>query len=110
MKETNLGEFQEVILLIILSLDNKTYGAEIQRELKEELDRHISRGSLHTAITRLEEKGFITSTVGGATKERGGRRKKFLSVSNSGKVALRDAKALRDKLWNQVPKLAFDNI
>ena len=110
MKETNLGEFQEIILLIILSLSNNAYGAEIQREINSELDRSISRGSLHTALTRLEEKGFLVTEVGGATSERGGRRKKFYTVTNTGKESLREAKELRDRLWEQVPNLAFKNI
>lgn len=110
MKETNLGEFQEIILLIILSLDNKTYGAEVQRVLKSDLDRSISRGSLHTAFTRLEEKGFLVSEIGGATKERGGRRKKYFSVSSSGKESLQEAKDIRERLWNKIPNLVFQNI
>jgi len=110
MKETNLGEFQEIILLIIMSHDNKAYGAEIQREINEQLARVISRGALHTALTRLLEKGFLTAEVGGATKERGGRRKKFYSVSNSGKEALQEAKELRERLWAQIPNFAFKMI
>ena len=108
MKETNLGEFQEILLLVILSLENKTYGAEIQRVIKGELGRTISRGALHTALTRLEEKGFIRSSMGGSTKERGGRRKRFFSVTNSGQAAIREAKQLRDHLWNKIPGLAFN--
>ncbi len=107
MKETNLGELQEIILLVILSQDNKTYGAEIQRGINEELSRKISRGALHTALTRLMEKGFLTSEIGGATKERGGRRKKFYSVSNSGKQAITEAKQLRERLWAQIPNFAL---
>ncbi len=110
MKETNLGEFQEVILLVILSQENRTYGAEIQRVLKEDLDRAISRGSLHTALTRLEQKGFITSEVGGATRERGGRRKKFFSVSNSGRASLIEAKEIRERLWSKVPQVVLKGI
>ncbi|RNC85830.1 MAG: PadR family transcriptional regulator [Balneola sp.] len=110
MKETNLGEFQEVILLVILSQENRTYGAEIQRVLKEDLDRTISRGSLHTALTRLEQKGFITSEIGGATRERGGRRKKFFSVSNSGRASLIEAREIRERLWNKVPQVVLKGI
>lgn len=110
MKETNLGEFQEVILLVILSQENRTYGAEIQRVLKEDLERIISRGSLHTALTRLEEKGFITSEVGGATKERGGRRKKFFSVSNTGRASLVEAREIRERLWSKIPQVILKGI
>jgi len=107
MKGTNLGEFQEVVLLTILILDAEAYGLRIQQEISHRLQRDLSRGALHTALTRLEEKGYIQSAFGGATAERGGRRKRFYTLTNSGKTALQQTKALRDELWSQVPKLAL---
>ena len=103
MKGTYLGEFQEIVLLTILILDENAYGVSIQEEIKKELNRNISRGALHTALTRLEEKGFIKSEVGGATKERGGRSKRMYTVTNLGKEALREARQLREQLWQKVP-------
>jgi DNA-binding PadR family transcriptional regulator len=103
MKGTYLGEFQEIVLLAILILDENAYGVSIQAEIQAELSRNISRGALHTALTRLEEKGFIKSEVGGATKERGGRSKRMYVVTNLGKEALREARQLREQLWQKVP-------
>lgn len=107
MKGTNLGEFQEIVLLSILILDDEAYGLKIQQELSERLKRVLSRGALHAALSRLEEKGFIDSHIGGATTERGGRRKRFYILTNSGKAALRQAKELREEMWSQVPKLSL---
>ncbi len=107
MKETGLGEFQEIVLLAILILDENAYGAKIQNEMSHRLGRTISRGALHAALTRLSEKNFIESTFGGATTERGGRRKRFYSVTNLGKSALSDAKTIRDEMWTLVPKVHF---
>ena len=61
MKGTHLGEFQEIVLLTILVLDDNAYGVTIKREIKDRVNRSISRGALHTALTRLEEKGFVKS-------------------------------------------------
>jgi DNA-binding PadR family transcriptional regulator len=107
MKGTNLGEFQEIVLLSILILDDEAYGLKIQKEISERLKRSLSRGALHTALSRLEEKGFIDSRFGGATAERGGRRKRFYTLTNSGKAALKQAKELREEMWSLVPKISF---
>lgn len=110
MKGTYLGEFQEIVLLTILVLDENAYGVSIQDEISRRTGREISRGALHTALTRLDEKGFITSQYGGATAERGGRRKRFYQVTNLGKNALEEAKSIRDQLWNSLPKMALQRI
>lgn len=105
MKGTHLGEFQEIVMLCILLLDNDAYGVTIQEELEKRMDRSTSRGALHTALTRLEEKGFIDSGYGEPTPERGGRRKRFYSVTNTGLAILKEAKDLRQDMWNLIPKL-----
>ena len=103
MKGTYLGEFQEIVLLTILILDGDAYGVSIQSEIKQRIKRDISRGALHAALTRLEEKGFIQSNFGEATAERGGRRKRLYTVTKQGKAALEQARDIRDSLWRAVP-------
>lgn len=105
MKGTNLGEFQEIVLLSILILDDDAYGMQIQKEISERLKRALSRGALHAALSRLSDKGYISSNMGGATAERGGRRKRFYTLTNSGKLALKQTKELREEMWSLVPKL-----
>lgn len=107
MKGTYLGEFQELVLLTILVLAENAYGVTIQDELGTRTNRNISRGALHTALTRLDEKGYITSEYGGATTERGGRRKRFYKVTHQGNKALEESKALRDQLWSEVPNISL---
>ncbi len=108
MKGTYLGEFQEIVLLTILVLEENAYGVSIQEEIKTRLGREVSRGALHTALTRLEEKGFIRSQYGGATAVRGGRRKRFYSVTQKGKIALQTARDMRASLWNAIPNFSLD--
>lgn len=105
MKGTYLGEFQEIVLLTIIVLSENAYGVSIQDEIEMRTNRSISRGALHTALTRLEEKGFIKSEYGGATAERGGRRKRFYSVTTPGRSALEEARSIRDELWSLVPNI-----
>src|SRR4051812_13377352 len=94
-----LGEFEELVLLTIASLGNEGYGVAIQQSIEGRCKRSISIGALHSTITRLEEKKFLKSWLGGATQERGGRRKRFFELTHTGKVALHEMKGLRDELW-----------
>ena len=105
MKGTHLGEFQEIVMLCILILNENAYGVTIQEEIDKQMKRAISRGALHTALTRLEEKGYIRSHYGEPTSERGGRRKRFYEVSTKGLETLQEAKELRQGMWQLIPKL-----
>lgn len=107
MKGTHLGEFQEIVLLTIMVLDEEAYGVSIKQEINAKTNRNISRGALHTALSRLEEKGFIKSRQGEASPERGGHPKRYYSVTNKGIEALQEARELREQLWNQIPKLKW---
>lgn len=107
MQGTYLGEFQEIVMLAILVLDDNAYGVSIQKELKQRLNRECSRGALHTALTRLQEKGLIISQMGGASATRGGRRKRYYIVTNKGKVTLKEAKDSRDQMWQAIPNFSL---
>lgn len=107
MQGSYLGEFQEFVMLAILVLDDNAYGVSIQKELKQRLNRECSRGALHTALTRLQEKGLINSEMGGASATRGGRRKRYYTVTNKGKVTLKEAKDKRDQMWQAIPNFSL---
>lgn len=95
-----LGEFEELVLLTIAVLGDDAYGVSIQKNIEERSNRSISIGALHSTITRLEEKGLLRSWVGGATKERGGRSKRYYEITQAGKKAVAETKSLRDELWD----------
>lgn len=94
-----IGEFEELVLLTIAALGEDSYGVSVKEDIERRANRTISIGALHSTITRLEEKGFIASRLGGATKERGGRKKRFFSLTTEGKMGLVKIKHLRDELW-----------
>jgi PadR family transcriptional regulator, regulatory protein PadR len=97
--KTYLGEFEELVLLTVASLGNDAYGVSIQQDLETRCNRSISIGALHSTITRLEEKGFLKSWLGGATQERGGRSKRYYEITHAGKKAVTETKSMRDELW-----------
>lgn len=94
-----IGEFEELVLLTMATLGDQAYGVAIKEDIESRAKRSVSIGSLHSTLTRLEEKGFINSKLGEPTAERGGRRKRFFRLTNSGKAALTNIKSLRDELW-----------
>lgn len=95
-----LGEFEELVLLTIANLAVDAYGVAILNDISERAGRTLSIGALHSTLTRLEEKGYITSYQGEPTKERGGRRKRHFELTKSGIAELSNMKALRDQLWS----------
>lgn len=107
MKRTNLGELEETVLLVVGVLFDDAYGVAIQEELLKRCDRKATLSTIHVALHRLEEKGYLESRFDGATNERGGRRKLLFRVTKSGQKALSAARDIRNELWRAVPKTAF---
>ena len=96
--KTYPGEFEELVLLSIVSLGADAYGVLIQQEVESRCKRSISIGLLHSTISRLEEKGLLKSWLGGATQERGGRRKRYYEITPAAKKAATESKNLHDQL------------
>ncbi len=109
MKYTQLGEFEELVLLVIGTLGDESYSISIKEELKRRTGRNPSIGALHSALNRLQKKGFIDSFVGGATKVRGGRRKRYYTMTAHGRKALDASYELRSQLYHSLPKLNLSN-
>jgi PadR family transcriptional regulator PadR len=110
MKGAHLGEFEEIVLLTIASLMEEAYSVNIVDEIAKVTGRASKLGVVHAVLTRLQDKGMITSELGEPTKERGGRRKRFFEVSQAGKLALLNSKEQRDRLWSGIPDIVFDGL
>ncbi|WP_421873153.1 PadR family transcriptional regulator [Marinoscillum sp.] len=110
MKETRLGEFEEVLLLLVGILDEEAYAFKIAEEFQTQSGRSTSIGSVHSTLDRLKDKGFLTSEMSAPTAERGGRRKRIYSITNAGKNALQTSRDFKVNLWNQYPGLAVDKL
>lgn len=108
MKGTQLGEFEEIVLLTIAMLYDDAYSVVVADALGERLERPISLGMVHRTMQRLEEKGLLHSRFGEATAERGGRRKRLFTVTIAGEAALQEARKLRNELWAGIPQTAFN--
>jgi DNA-binding PadR family transcriptional regulator len=104
MKKYQLGEFEEIVILTIGILNNRAYSVSIKDEIESRLKRTVSFGALHTALKRLEEKGYLKSFVGESTEERAGRPRQYFEITAMGKKAMQYAKETRDELWKAIPK------
>lgn len=103
MRRTYLGEFEEVVLLVVAILDGEGYGVTVSQAIEEHTGRIVAFGSVHNTLIRLEEKGFVRSELGGATTERGGRRKRLFRVTALGSRAIQEIQQLRQELWQLLP-------
>ena len=102
MKRTYLGEFEEVVLLTVAVLGEGAYGVAITDELDRQTGRSVSISAVHAALHRLQEKAMLSSRMGEATAERGGRRKRLFTVTALGSRALHDIRAVREQLWSSI--------
>jgi PadR family transcriptional regulator PadR len=105
MAKEYLGEFEELILTLVAALQEDAYGAAIAMKIETDLKREITLSAVHVTLYRLEDKGYIKSKVGGATAERGGRRKRIFTLTHAGMAALKAMQEARLYLWNMVPQL-----
>jgi len=110
MKGTNLGEFEELVLLIVIAIPEEAYSVAIADEIRAKAGRTVAHSVVHTALYRLEEKGFVKSEMGAATAERGGRRKRMYSITASGMKALELSKSNRDQFWQMIPKTRIADV
>ena len=107
MKGTYLGEFEEVVLLAVAIRSGDAYGAAIVTEIESQMRRSVNLGAVHSALYRLQEKGLVTSAMGGMTSERGGRRKRLYSVTGAGRRVLEEIRQLRNQMWDAIPQTAW---
>jgi PadR family transcriptional regulator, regulatory protein PadR len=92
-KTSSLGEFEQIVLLAVLRLGENAYGVTILTEIAERTGRNASPGALYTTLHRMEDKGLVTFRDGSPTPERGGRAKRFVTVTREGRNALASAQA-----------------
>jgi PadR family transcriptional regulator, regulatory protein PadR len=107
MKEQSLGEFEELVLLMVAALHDEAYGVAILENPEEKLEKKVNISAIHVALKRMEDKGFVKSRFGGVTTDRGGRRKKFYVITALGKRMLDNQYALRVSIYKRIPKISF---
>src|SRR5687767_3746467 len=106
-KGNYLGELEELVLLSVAALLDQAYGVSIMQYIEQEAGRSVNISAIHEVLKRLQRKGYLKSKMGGATQERGGRRKRFFQLTVSGKRTLEEAMKLKLQLYKQVPNFSL---
>ena len=104
MRKTILGELEELVLLVVAASSDDAYGVPVCEQLQAETGRSFTISAVHTTLYRLEEKGFLSSQVGGATAQRGGRRKRLFALTAEGGRVLLEIQQTRMRLWQAIPQ------
>jgi PadR family transcriptional regulator, regulatory protein PadR len=91
-----LGEFEHIVVLALLRLEERAYGVTVRQEIEFRTKREVSIGAVYATLDRMETKGYVKSRLGDPTPERGGRSKRFFRVTAKGVAAVnRTQKALQ---------------
>ena len=107
MKGTHLGEFEELVLLTSAVLVDTAYSVTIADEIEKQTNRNVTLSTVHTALYRLEKKGYVESYMGGTTQDRGGRRKRLYRITSAGYEVLNQARQMRNRMWDLMPNYKF---
>lgn len=107
MSKNYLGEFEELVLLIVGALQEDAYGNNIMQEIIERTGRPVNLSAVHITLYRLEDKGYLKSDMSEPSSVRGGRRKRIFQLTNTGLRILREQQEQRISLWQLIPQLKF---
>lgn len=99
-KADHLGEFEQLALLAVMRLGDDAYGARIQRELEATAGRQASISAIYITLTRMEDKGLVSSWLGAPTAQRGGKARRFFKVEAEGLTALNRSREQLLSMWD----------
>ncbi len=102
MKGDRMGEFEEFTLLAVCALRDPTYGVPVQRFVEEATSRRVSMGAIYAALGRLEDKGFVRSSMSEPLAQRGGKPKRLFHVTALGLRTAKELRRMREKIWNLI--------
>ncbi|HTM27228.1 MAG TPA: helix-turn-helix transcriptional regulator [Vicinamibacterales bacterium] len=97
-----LGELEQIVLLAVLRLGDGAYATPILEEIQTQAGRRVARGALYTALDRLESKGCLRSRVGEPLPERGGRARRYFTVTPAALRALKEGRLALLRLWRGI--------
>ena len=100
-----LGHFEQIVLIAVMRLGDESYGITIRREIEKRTGRSVSLGAVYATLDRLEGKGYVSSRLGEATAERGGKPKMHFKIEAPGQLALRESLRAIGKMVGGVDKL-----
>lgn len=110
MRRSDLGEFEEIVLLAVAVLTPEAYSVVVAEELERQTGKTVTTGAVHASLQQLEDKGLVVSKMGEATPERGGRRKRLFTVTPAGSRVLHEVRNVRNNLWKRIAPHGLPNV
>ena len=107
MNRAYLGEFEELVLMVVAIFQTEAYGNNIVKEIFSKVGRKVNLSAVHVTLYRLEDKGYVKSEMGGSSSERGGRRKRIFTITSAGLSTLEEMNNQRAELYKLIPQLKF---
>jgi len=104
-RSNSLGEFELVVMLTVIRLGEDAYGVPITREIEQQIGRSVTFATVYATLDRLKKKGLVRSFLGEATPERGGRAKRYFSVTSTGLQIVKETKQRLTRLWRGLRQL-----
>ena len=100
-----LGEFEHLVLLSILKLDDEAYGVSVTKDLQERTGKSVAQAATYLTLRRLEEKGWISGAEGEATARRGGRVKRYYRLTAEGMEKVTESREMLMSMWADIGKV-----
>jgi len=100
MPDIYLGELEQIVLLAVMRLGDEAYAVPILEQIESQAGRKVARGALYTALDRLEAKGCLRSRLGTPLPERGGRARRYFTITPGAVRALKESRLALMRLWN----------
>lgn len=79
-----LGKFEEAVLNAVFHLGEEAYGVAIRARVTELNEKPAAVGAIYTTLSRLEKKNLVESRFSAPTQKRGGRRKRYYTLTTAG--------------------------
>jgi DNA-binding PadR family transcriptional regulator len=100
-----ISNFEFMVLLALIRLGDEAYGVPISEQIEEDSGHDVAVGSGYAALDRLQSRGFVSSSVGDPTPERGGRAKKYFKLTGKGMKVVQETQRTLTRMWKGLPKL-----
>lgn len=100
-------KMEELVLVSIFRLGEEAYGVQIQKQISRMTGRKVLYSTLYAAFDQLVRKGYISKHFGAPTAVRGGKRKVYFKLTQTGFLVLKDAFQTQKTVWTGISEEAL---
>jgi len=104
-----VSNFELMVMLALIRLSEEAYGVPISKEIEAHSGHDVALGSVYASLERLRDRGFVTSSVGEPTPERGGRAKRYFKITGKGMKVVWQTQQTLTRLWKGLPRFEGGN-